>query len=82
MLERFSLSRALIALDHQDEEEQRRQVAALVSGYLAMSLKDNMVLAVTKGVTWLRSPTMWAAWHQKAVNLSVALGERIALVTL
>ncbi|ATM77492.1 MULTISPECIES: sugar-binding transcriptional regulator [Serratia] len=49
MLERFSLSRALIALDHQDEEEQRRQVAALVSGYLAMSLKDNMVLAVGQG---------------------------------
>lgn len=49
MLERFSLSRALIALDHQDEEEQRRQVAALVSGYLAISLKDNMVLAVGQG---------------------------------
>lgn len=49
MLERFSLSRALIALDHQDEEEQRRQVAALVSGYLAMSLKDNVVLAVGQG---------------------------------
>ncbi|ALX96188.1 MULTISPECIES: sugar-binding transcriptional regulator [Serratia] len=49
MLERFSLSRALIALDHQDEEEQRRQVAALVSGYLAMSLKDDMVLAVGQG---------------------------------
>ncbi len=49
MLERFSLSRALIALDHQDEEEQRRQVAALVSGYLAMTLKDDMVLAVGQG---------------------------------
>ncbi len=49
MMERFPISRALIALDHQDEEEQRRQVAALVSNYLAMSLKDDMVLAVGQG---------------------------------
>lgn len=49
MRERFPISRALIALDHQDEEEQRRQVAALVSNYLAMSLKDEMVLAVGQG---------------------------------
>jgi DNA-binding transcriptional regulator LsrR (DeoR family) len=49
MLERFPISRALIALDHQDEEEQRRQVAALVSGYLAVSLKDDMVLTVGQG---------------------------------
>lgn len=49
MLERFPISRALIALDYQDEEEQRRQVAALVSGYLAMSLKDDTVLAVGQG---------------------------------
>lgn len=49
MLERFPISRALIALDHQDEDEQRRQVAALVSGYLAMSLKDDTVLAVGQG---------------------------------
>ncbi|MBH2888404.1 sugar-binding transcriptional regulator [Serratia marcescens] len=49
MMERFPISRALIALDHQDEEEQRRQVAALVSNYLARSLKDDMVLAVGQG---------------------------------
>jgi DNA-binding transcriptional regulator LsrR (DeoR family) len=49
MKKRFPISRALIALDHQDEEEQRRQVAALVSNYLAMSLKDDMVLAVGQG---------------------------------
>lgn len=49
MMERFPISRGLIALDHQDEEEQRRQVAALVSNYLAMSLKDDMVLAVGQG---------------------------------
>ncbi|WP_413712774.1 sugar-binding transcriptional regulator [Serratia marcescens] len=49
MMERFPISRALIALDHQDEEEQRRQVAALASNYLAMSLKDDMVLAVGQG---------------------------------
>ena len=49
MMERFPISRALIALDYQDEEEQRRQVAALVSNYLAMSLKDDTVLAVGQG---------------------------------
>ncbi|KGA27475.1 sugar-binding transcriptional regulator [Pectobacterium odoriferum] len=49
MLERFSIKRALIALDHQDEEEQRRQVAALVSNYLALSLKDDTVVAVGQG---------------------------------
>ncbi|MEH2919531.1 sugar-binding transcriptional regulator [Samsonia erythrinae] len=49
MLERFSIKRALIALDHQDEEEQRRQVAALVSNYLALSLKDGTVVAVGQG---------------------------------
>jgi len=49
LLERFPIQRALIALDHHDEEEQRRQVAALVSNYLATNLKDNMVLAVGQG---------------------------------
>lgn len=47
--ERFSVKRALIALDHHDEDEQRRQVAALVSGYLAASLRDNMVVTVGQG---------------------------------
>lgn len=47
--ERFSISRALIALDYPDEEEQRRQVASLVSGYLNNILKDNMVVAVGQG---------------------------------
>lgn len=49
MISRFPISRALIALEHKNEDEQRRQVAALVSNYLAMSLKDNMVLAVGQG---------------------------------
>lgn len=43
------MKRALIALDYQDEDEQRRQVAALVSAYLATNLKDNTVLAVGQG---------------------------------
>ncbi len=49
MLERFPIKRALIALDYQDEEEQRRQVAALVSNYLALSLKADSVVAVGQG---------------------------------
>ncbi|MDR3431876.1 MAG: sugar-binding transcriptional regulator [Rouxiella aceris] len=47
--ERFPISRALIALDHSDEDEQRRQVATLVSGYLNNILKDNVVVAVGQG---------------------------------
>lgn len=74
MLERFSLSRALIALDHQDEEEQRRQVAALVSGYLAMTLKDDMVLAVGQGRNVAAIADHVGSVAPKAVNLSVALG--------
>lgn len=49
MRERFPIRRALIALDHSDEDEQRRQVAALVSGYLANNLRDNMVVTVGQG---------------------------------
>lgn len=49
LIERFPISRALIALDHNDEEEQRRQVSALVSGHLNNMLKDNMVVAVGQG---------------------------------
>ncbi|HIB1592788.1 TPA: sugar-binding domain-containing protein, partial [Salmonella enterica subsp. enterica serovar Muenchen] len=47
--ERFPVSRALIALDYHDEEEQRRQVASLVSAYLNNVLKDNVVVAVGQG---------------------------------
>ncbi|MFZ4834390.1 sugar-binding transcriptional regulator [Rouxiella sp. Mn2063] len=49
MLERFPISRALIALDHPDDDEQRSQVASLVSSYLASNLKDNMVVTVGQG---------------------------------
>ena len=49
MQERFPITRALIALDHNDEDEQRRQVAALVSNYLANNLRDNMVVTVGQG---------------------------------
>lgn len=47
--ERFPISRALIALDYPDEEEQRRQVASLVSAHLNNVLKDNVVVAVGQG---------------------------------
>ena len=49
MLEKFPISRALITLDHHDEDEQRRQVAGLVSAYLSNNLRDNMVVAVGQG---------------------------------
>ncbi|MBG6247092.1 MULTISPECIES: sugar-binding transcriptional regulator [Symbiopectobacterium] len=49
LLELFPIKRALIALDHPDEEEQRRQVAALVSNHLAVTLKDGTVVAVGQG---------------------------------
>ncbi|HBR1893745.1 sugar-binding transcriptional regulator [Klebsiella quasipneumoniae subsp. similipneumoniae] len=49
LLERFPISRALISLDYADEVEQRRQVSALVSGYLSSNLRDNMIVAVGQG---------------------------------
>lgn len=49
LCERFPVSRALIALDHNDEDEQRRQVAALVSNHLSTTLRDNMTVAVGQG---------------------------------
>lgn len=45
----FGIKRALIAVDHQDEEEQRRQVAALVTNYLSSMLKNGMTVAVGQG---------------------------------
>ncbi|RKS85189.1 DNA-binding transcriptional regulator LsrR (DeoR family) [Orbus hercynius] len=45
----FGIKRALIAIDHQDEAEQRRQVAALVTNYLSSTLKDGMTIAVGQG---------------------------------
>ena len=45
----FGIKRALIALDHHDEDEQRQQVAALVSNYLAGVLKNDMTVTVGQG---------------------------------
>lgn len=45
----FGIKRALIAIDHQDEEEQRRQVASLVTNYLSSALKNGMTVAVGQG---------------------------------
>ncbi|WP_392559490.1 sugar-binding transcriptional regulator [Orbus mooreae] len=45
----FGIKRALIAIDHQDEEEQRRQVASLVTNYLSSVLKNGMTVAVGQG---------------------------------
>ncbi|AGH82109.1 transcriptional regulator [Psychromonas sp. CNPT3] len=49
LMKRFSIKRALIALDQSNEEEQRQQVAGLVSNYLASILKDGMVVTVGQG---------------------------------
>lgn len=49
LVDKFKLKRALIALDHTDEEEQRKQVAILVSGFLANNLTENSTVAVGKG---------------------------------
>lgn len=45
----FGIKRALIAIDHQDEEEQRQQVASLVTNYLSSVLKNGMTVAVGQG---------------------------------
>ncbi len=49
LMEQFGVKRALIALDYNDDDEQRRQIATLVCNYLTTVLKDNMVLAVGQG---------------------------------
>jgi DNA-binding transcriptional regulator LsrR (DeoR family) len=48
-IQNFGIKRALIALDHHDEDEQRQQVAALVSNYLAGILKSDMTVTVGQG---------------------------------
>ncbi|KFF66038.1 sugar-binding transcriptional regulator [Pectobacterium brasiliense] len=45
----FGIKRALIAIDHHDEDEQRQQVASLVSTYLSSILKNGMSVAVGQG---------------------------------
>lgn len=49
LIETFGIKRALIALDVKDENEQRRQVAALVANYLSTTLKNNQTIAVSYG---------------------------------
>ncbi|MCW9717173.1 sugar-binding transcriptional regulator [Avibacterium sp. 21-599] len=49
LIEKFGIQRALIAIDEYNEDEQRKQVAALVSSYLSNSLKDGMTIAVGQG---------------------------------
>ncbi|WP_025123734.1 MULTISPECIES: sugar-binding transcriptional regulator [unclassified Serratia (in: enterobacteria)] len=49
LIKSFGIKRALIALDHPDENEQRQQVASLVSTYLSASLKNGMTVAVGQG---------------------------------
>lgn len=49
LLRRFNLKRALIALDHVDEDAQRAGVASLVADYLSRSLRDGTIVAVGMG---------------------------------
>lgn len=49
LIEQFGIQRALIAIDEHSENEQRKQVAALVSSYLSNTLKDGMTVAVGQG---------------------------------
>jgi len=49
LVERFGVKRALIALDQPSEEQQRTQLAGLVSNYLASNLQNGMVVSVGQG---------------------------------
>jgi DNA-binding transcriptional regulator LsrR (DeoR family) len=49
LMDRFNLKRALISLDQPSAQEQRMQVATLVSAYLDANLNDGMVVAVGQG---------------------------------
>lgn len=49
LIERFGVKRALVALDQPSVEQQRLQVAGLVSNYLSTTLKDGMVVTVGQG---------------------------------
>lgn len=48
-VQNFGIKRALIAIDHPDEDEQRRQIAALVTNYLSGVIKNGMTIAVGQG---------------------------------
>ena len=55
---RFGIQRALIAVDYDDEEQQRGAVAELVADYLEESLTEQTTVAVGMGATLLPSPRM------------------------
>ncbi len=49
LIERFGVKRALVALDQPSEEQQRLQVAGLVSKYMASTLQNGTVVTVGQG---------------------------------
>ncbi|MBA5764426.1 sugar-binding transcriptional regulator [Vibrio sp. 404] len=49
LIERFGVKRALVALDQPSEEQQRLQVAGLVSKYLASTLQNGTVMTIGQG---------------------------------
>lgn len=81
LVARFGLQRALLALDHQDPDAQRRSVASLVSSYLANTLQDNMVVAVGMGrnvgaiADYVSTPTPRKCLFVCAIGGSLRAGE-------
>ena len=49
LVQRFGITRALIAVDHSDPDRQRELLAGLVAGYLERALSDGSVVAVGMG---------------------------------
>ncbi|HKJ94651.1 MAG TPA: sugar-binding transcriptional regulator [Gammaproteobacteria bacterium] len=49
LIERFGLERALIAIDHKDNDVQRAAVASLVANHLNRTLTDGAIVAVGMG---------------------------------
>lgn len=74
LMERFNLKRALIALDQSNPEQQRRQLAMLVSGFLTNNLQDDMVVAVGQGENVAAVADHVRIVSQRRVNFVSAIG--------
>ncbi|MFT5558551.1 MAG: DNA-binding transcriptional regulator LsrR (DeoR family) [Psychromonas sp.] len=58
LINKFNLKQVLIALDQTNNQEQCKQVAVLVSAFLASNLQDNSIVAVGQGKMSPPLPTM------------------------
>ena len=78
---RFGLQRALIAIDHSDEDMQRGAVAQLVADYLDESLGENTVVAVGMGrnvgaiPTYLENPKPRGCTFVSSIGGELRAGE-------